>query len=106
MTLTNRRSRFAFTAETAKSILYLLAIAAVMLMILFTRDDFALKAGLGEGMVYGGAAPRLRRLIPKTINLDEARGQFIDDLRKGGGTMTIGATKLFRKYGDSISLIN
>ena len=27
---------------------------------LFTRNDFALKAGLGEGMVYGGAAPRLR----------------------------------------------
>ena len=42
--------------------------------------DFALKAGLGEGMVYGGAAPRLRRLIP--INLDEGRGQFMNDLRK------------------------
>ena len=67
---------------------------------LFTRDDFALKAGLGEGMVYGGAAPRLRRLIPKTINLDEGRGQFIDDLRKKGGSMTIGATELFRKYGE------
>ena len=37
------------------------------------------------------------RLIPKTINLDEARGVFIDDLRKGGGSMTIGATELFRK---------
>ena len=30
----------------------------------------------------------------KTINLDEARGVFIDDLRKGGGSMTIGATEL------------
>jgi len=39
MNHTNRRSRFALTAETAKSILYLFAIAAVMLMILFTRDD-------------------------------------------------------------------
>lgn len=39
MTQTKHRIHFSFTAETAKSIIYLLAITAVMLMILFTRDD-------------------------------------------------------------------
>ena len=35
----NRRRRFRFTTEAAKSTLYLAAITAVMLVILFTRDD-------------------------------------------------------------------
>ena len=67
---------------------------------LFTRNDFALKAGLGEGMVYAGAAPKLRRLIPKTINLDEGRGLFVEELRRRGGSMQMSATELFRRFGE------
>ena len=39
MTILKRFSRLSFTAETGKSALYLVAITAVMLLILFTRDD-------------------------------------------------------------------
>ena len=35
----NRQRRFRFTTEDAKSTLYLAAITAVMVVILFTRDD-------------------------------------------------------------------
>ena len=39
MTYLKRLSKLSITAETAKSTLYLVAISAVMLLILFTRDD-------------------------------------------------------------------
>ena len=39
MTILSNLRRFRFTTEVAKSALYLAAITAVMVMILFTRDD-------------------------------------------------------------------
>lgn len=76
---------------------------------LFTSPEAGLRAGLAEGMVYSGSTPMLRRLIPKSINLDEAQGKFVSFLQKEmakstTGSVKIDAIELFREFGEGNSI--